>query len=83
MFWLKGNISRVTRQKKLSVFNFEKIIFQYFPHTDALGRKFDLAVKKSSHPRVTIWTNLVVLKLQMLNTKIQPQSFLGYEEEDF
>ena len=30
-----------------------------------------------------IWTNLVDLESPMLYTKIQPQSFLGSDEEDF
>ena len=47
--------------------------FQHFPHINAQGRKFDLAV--------IIWTNLVELESSMLYTKIQPQSFLGSGED--
>ena len=32
---------------------------------------------------IIIWTNLAGLEPQMLYTKIQPESFLDYGEEDF
>ena len=31
----------------MSLIHFENISFQHFPHTNAWGRKFDLAVKRS------------------------------------
>ena len=34
-------------------------------------------------PMIIIWTNLVDLESQMLYIKIQPQSFLDFNEEDF
>ena len=39
--------------------------------------------KVNGQPRVIIWTNLLDLESLKLYTKIQPQSFLGSEEEDF
>ena len=55
--------------------------FKHFPHTNAWGRKFDLAVKKAKgNLRSTFdrpWVH------DAIYTKIQPQSFLGSGEEDF
>ena len=39
--------------------------------------------KVKGHPNLIILTNLVDLESRMLYTKIQPQSFLSTEEEDF
>ena len=39
--------------------------------------------KVKGQSTVIIWTNLVDLESPMLCTKIQPQSFFGFAEEDF
>ena len=39
--------------------------------------------KVKGQPRVIIWKKMVDLESMMLYTKIQPQSFLGFGEEDF
>ena len=58
--------------------------FQHFPHTNAWGRKFDLAIKKVKGPlTVIIWTNLVDFESSMLYAKIQPKSCLGSGEGRF
>ena len=58
--------------------------YQQFPHNNACGCKFDLAVIRSKvNLPPAFEQNLVHLESQMLYTKIQPQSFTGFGEEDF
>ena len=49
------------------------MIFQQIPHANTLGRKFDLALKRSKvNLRTSFEKNLVDLVSLMLYTKIQP-----------
>ena len=57
--------------------------FQHFPHINACGRKFDRGVKRSKVNLRPSFEQTFDFESLMLYTKIQPQSFLGSEEEDF
>ena len=46
--------------------------FQYFPHTNAWGRKFDLAVKRSKVNLGPSVEQTVDFESMILYTKIQP-----------
>ena len=70
----------------------EKKIFKGFSHTNALGSKLDLAVKRSNiniqplfyiQCTTIILATLVDLLFPMIYAKIQPQGILGFGEEDF
>ena len=60
------------------------MVFQLFPPHKSIEMQIWPCHKKvKGLPMIIIWTNLVELEPSMLYTKIQPQSFLGSEEEDF
>ena len=57
------------------------MVFQRFPHTNLLRRKFNYAAKRS---KVNILSSFEHVELEStIYTKIQPQSFLGSGEEYF
>ena len=71
---------------------FQPLIFNTFWENDfstfypykCKGMQIWLYCKKvKGQPRIVIWINLVDLESQMLDTKIQLQSFLSSREEDF
>ena len=50
----------------------------------ATRKKICLCSKKvKGHPSIIVWMNMVDLVSLMLQSKIQPQSFLGSRKEDF
>ena len=67
------------------VFNtfWENDFSTFSPYKCIVMQIWSCCKKVKGQPTTIIWTNLVDLESLMLYTKIQPQSFLGFGEEDF